>query len=729
MTMVFSKSIFCQSDSSILNKQNELQEFVVHSIKVDEQKPITQTTLNRKQIEAKYFGADVPSLINSTPSVNMYSDNGTGIGYSFFRLRGMDQTRINTTVNGIPINDPENQGVFFNNFADLMSSAESVQIQRGIGTSTNGTSAFGGSINILTKNLNEASEVSINEGVGSFNSQRTSVEMQSGLLQNKFMFYARFGQLNTDGYRKNSGSQIRSYLFSAGYKMKNAMLKFNAFGGFAENQLSYLGVDKTTLDLNAKSNSFINGESDKFNQQFYQLQYTYKFNANNYLFSSVYFVRSSAPQFQFMFPQSWGMPFSYFNLPDVISNNDTLKTAGNMMTSYRLNQTFYGGFLTYNFRKTSWDLTSGIHVNSFSSNHFMEINYGSILPLEFQQNHRVYFNTGNKNEASVFIKFNEHFNNSKANLFVDLQSRISTFKYKETPMQIRQSSYSVENMKWLFFNWRCGFTYTFNALHKMYLMQGQSSREPTRFDYFQDDFATHETKQNDIKSESVLNSELGYEFTHRKFKSKATIFLMQFENQIIGLGQLNNFGYPVTTNVKASYRMGLELDVHYKINNFLQVYNQSSFSKNKIDKVTQFYKTTYAYSDSVLTYNNVNLALSPSVIINQGIKINATQWLSFDFLWRYVSIQYLDNSEDKNIAVPEFNFLDSKLSIQLDKWIKSGKPVLSIQLNNLLNEKYCTSGSVASATNTIDEFGVKGTTPLFFAAAGRNYFVTLSWKF
>ena len=263
---------FAQTDS--LNSKN-MQEFVVKGIKANENLPITQTTLDSKQIKQKYYGADIPSLINYTPSINGYSDNGMGIGYSFFRLRGMDQTRVNTTVNGIPVNDPENMGVYFNNFADLASSAESIQIQRGVGTSTNGVASFGGSVNILTKNLAPKQSATLNFGYGSFGSSRATLEYQSGLINKKLAFYGRISNLQTNGYRNNSGAKITSYLFSAGYFWKKSVLKLNIFGGYAENKLAYNGIDANTLNSNRTFNPLVNGESDAFKQTFYQLHYSY----------------------------------------------------------------------------------------------------------------------------------------------------------------------------------------------------------------------------------------------------------------------------------------------------------------------------------------------------------------------------------------------------------------------------------------------------------------------
>jgi iron complex outermembrane receptor protein len=338
-------SIVAQNEE-LASKRN-LQELVISGLKATDKKPLTFTTIDKKRLEQLYYGADIPSLLQNTPSINSYSDNGTGIGYSYFRLRGMDQTRINTTVNGVPINDPENQGVFFNNFADLASSAEQIQVQRGMGTSTNGTSAFGGSINILTRNLSQNQNASLNLGMGSFGSSRTTAEIQTGLLNQHWIFYGRLGQIYTKGFRNNSGSQIQSYQFSLGYVSKKSILKFNFFGGNAQSKLSYLGIDENSFKTNPRSNPFIYGESDAFKQYFNQVQYSFLLANNQSINASAYLVKSEAPKFQFLFPSTWGYGFDFFNMnatPYYIdNNNDTITSPGNVMSSYSLNQTFYGG--------------------------------------------------------------------------------------------------------------------------------------------------------------------------------------------------------------------------------------------------------------------------------------------------------------------------------------------------------------------------------------------------
>ena len=724
--LALSQISFAQTDS--LNSKN-MQEFVVRGIKANENLPVTQTTLDRKQIEQKYYGADIPSLINATPSINGYSDNGMGIGYSFFRLRGMDQTRVNTTVNGIPVNDPENMGVFFNNFADLASSAENIQIQRGVGTSTNGVANFGGSINILTKNLAPKQSANVNLGFGSFGSSRATLEYQSGMIKNKLAFYGRISNLQTNGYRNNSGAKITSYLFSAGYFWKKAVLKLNVFGGYTENNLAYIGIDANTLSLDRKFNPLVNGESDAFKQTFYQLHYSYQINSKSNFTSSVYFVRGEAPKFQYF----GNFANEYLNLPTYINGNDTQST-NNAMTSYRLNQYFVGTFLNYQYKSGKWDLIANVHANAFKNEHFLEVQSIESYNPAYKPSQNAFFNTGYKNEVSGNIKLNYSIT-SKTSAFGDVQVRNVSFNYSPQIMEYRtiyglnNDNLLVENMNWTFLNYRVGMKHQFNKNINIYALFGRSNREPARVDYFKDEHPYSNIKQSDIKHETVNDYELGASFNNQKLAINANLFYMDFENQIASTGSLNAYGAAINTNVGASLRKGIEIEAIWKLNKKIWLTNSSAFSQNTINKIGLHYFDENTFADTVIIKENATTALSPSVIINQGIRVIPNKWFYAELNYRFVSMQYLDNSEDKKISIPNFHIMDLKFGINLKQWIKYGEPSISVQVNNLTNQLYFPSGNVQGFTNSINSQGKTGTVPLFFPAATQNIFIGLTWKF
>jgi iron complex outermembrane receptor protein len=362
----------------------------------------------------------------------------------------------------------------------------------------------------------------------------------------------------------------------------------------------------------------------------------------------------------------------------------------------------------------------------------MEVAWARNAPVSVAPNHQVYFNTGYKNEASAFIKLNYHLTDALS-VFADAQMRIVSFHYNAKVLDIRKDTSKVDDMNWTFFNPKLGVRYMLNDKTAFYGMVGRTSREPTRSDYFQDDFATNAlTKQSDVKYETVTDFEFGTNFKSKKLVLNANIFAMEFENQIVNTGQINAVGYYITTNVKSSYRRGIELDFLWKINKYVWLMNSSSFSKNKATEIAQHYSLP-DYSDTAITYKNSSLALSPELIINQGIRIIPMSWLYVEANYRYVSMQYLDNSTDKNISLPEFNVIDARIGINLSKWFSYGIPTISIQCNNITSEKYSPSGTTTPYSNTIsyDANGkaINGTSSLYFTAATRNVFVTLNWKF
>lgn len=716
-----------QQDTAV-SKKLELQEAVIREINISKSKPLTFSSLDRKALKQVYYGADVPQLLQQLPSINAYSDNGLGIGYSFFRLRGIDQTRINTTINGIPVNDPENQGVFFHNFADLLSGTETIQVQRGLGTSTYGTSAFGGSVQINTRALAPKFGGELNLGIGSFGSNRISAEVNSGLMGGKWLAYVRVGRVATQGFRNNSAAEVISYQVSLQRNLKKGFLRYHSFGGATQNQLSYLGIDDATYKSDPKTNPFTQGESDAFRQFFHQLQYQVMLNSKNTLSASAYLVRGRAPKFEFIFPESWGYGYDFFNMAPYINGNDTLFTAGDMRTSYCLDQTFMGAYVNHTYYTGKLEINSGVHANRFVADHFMQVISGTRIPAGIESKHEVYRNTGTKQELSAFTKASIDLN--KLRVFADVQLRAATFSYTDKPMEIRPSYGTVEDMNWLFVNPRIGFNYTLSLGDMFYGFVGLGYREPTRFDYLQDDFAPRDVKQNEINPEQVVNSELGYRFMGKKGSMTVNAYFMDFKNQIVGTGALNNFGYAITGNVGQSWRYGLEIE--YRVQLYKQWYwfGNGNMSKNEIASLTQTHFNTDENVSQQFTYKNTPLAFSPNQIWLTGLTTSFfDKRLDVLAQYRFVGEQYVDNTGNKNLKLDHFQTIDLLASYRFKLNSKYAKAFqLSGRVNNLLNAKYAPSGSVGGF-NSIDNAGVRGQTLLRLPAAGINYFVTLSYVF
>jgi iron complex outermembrane receptor protein len=379
-----------------------------------------------------------------------------------------------------------------------------------------------------------------------------------------------------------------------------------------------------------------------------------------------------------------------------------------------------------------------MHANSFSSDHFLEVQSIDKFNPKFQAGQNAFFNTGYKNEISLNFKLNYSISN-KLMAFGDIQFRNASFTYSPERKEYRtiyglnNDNLIVENMNWAFINYRLGVKHQFNSNIQVYAMFGRSNREPARIDYFKDEHPYSEIKQSDIKHETVNDLELGFDLKFSKLTLNTNLFYMDFENQIAATGSLNAYGAPINTNVGASVRKGIEVEVIWKPNKMIWLTNSSSLSQNTIDNIDLHYfylnQNTNAYTDTVISKKNATTALSPSIIINQGIKFIPTNWFFTEFNYRFVSMQYLDNSEDKNVSIPNFHLMDIKFGLNLKKWVKYGEPIISVQINNLANQLYTPSGSVMGYTNYLDDKGKSTSVPLFFPAATRNIFVGLTWKF
>ncbi len=721
-----------QSDS-VSKSKGSLQELIISGIKTSPSMVVSQLTLKRTDLAERYFGADVPSLLNATPSVNSYSDNGTGFGYSYLRIRGMDQSRVNHSINGIPLNDPESQNVFFNNIADMTSGFEQIQVQRGVGISGNGGSSYAGSIQMLTKSVQANQQTEVYTGMGSFGSRRFGISYQSGIHKN-FGVYARISQVATDGYRASSGMQVNNYQLSLAYFIPKGVIALNMFGGFANSKLAYAGITAADLKNNRKMNPFTQGESDGFKQHFFQLQLSKQLNNRFSYNASTYLVLGKATDFQYFFPQSDFTPLNYFNLPNWswLNGNDTVNvTTSNVMASYRLNQVFTGAFANMTYTNQRLQAVVGMHVNNFVADHFMVVQDGDSLPPGTKgKEHQVYFNTGTKNEWNAFAKISYAFH-SKLTGFLDISLRQTNFNYLAKQMAFRPDhTWLVEPMKWFFVNPRFGLNYQLNQHIKFYSNFGLSQREPTRFDYFNDDLANTNVSQSAVLPEQVINAEGGMIVNHPDLQFALNGFYMYFKNQIAATGMLNSYGFPINSNVGESYRAGIELDMNVKIHPKLKFIATCALSQNKINTITMRYANSNTYADTFLVFKNTDAAFSPALIMNQGLRYVPFKWVELEYTNRYVSEQFLDNTSNSRLLLPSYTVSDLRVQFNLSRFVKKMNPILSFRVQNIFNESYCPMGSIQPFTNTIDPTnGSLGSTPLYFPAATRNFFVNLNFTF
>ena len=515
--------------------------------------PITEKIYSQKDLQnLPIDGKDVPAMLTYTPAVQFYSDMGTFYGYSYFRLRGIDQTRINVTLDGVPLNEPEDMGIYFNNYPDFMSTIEDVQIQRGVGTTSNGTASYGGSINFTSKNLSDE-YTRLNFNYGSYNTYRFMAEQNFGINENGLGLTLRFSRINTEGYRDNSGHYGHSLYLSGGLFKRNYALKYVSFYGNQENEMAYLATNINNLKHNRQMNDLSPEEKDNFHYWFNSLSYM-----SEHITNTVYFIKLAG---------KYGVLF-------------------NDMNDFNLDSYYLGNILNVNYDFTRLKLYSGFHLSTYKRNHYLKI-----LADE------IYRNNGIKNEASGFVK-GSYKVSQRVDLFGDVQVRYNEFTYN--------GSVSPPKETWLFVNPKVGINFDM-----FYATIGQNMREPTRNDLFngEDDlneYNVHEAYQ--VVPEKVLDIEAGFKYIKDNVSLNVNLYHMDFTNEIAAIGELSYIGLPLRMNVPKSTRQGIEIETTYRFSKKLSMFNFVGLNKSNIEKygdykdITPLLTPSFTYTGNLI-YN------------------------------------------------------------------------------------------------------------------------------
>lgn len=674
ITFAASYQMYGVGEDSLRTKKDtlrkiQLEEISIQSVRSDQSLQITETTLDQNRIEQNYAGQEVPVILGKTPSVTWYSDGGNYTGYSYLRLRGLDQTRVNFTMNGVPLNEPEDQGAYFSNYPDFLNSMRSIQVQRGVGLSTNGNTSFAGSVNMESPSLKDSAYTELNTNYGSYHTYRISPEFNTGVLKNNWSFYGRYSNVGSDGFRDHSGTQGQSFFLSGGYIGKKGVLKFTGFTGVSKNQMAYLAIADSSLKKNYTANFLTRNEKDEFKQTLLMIQYIAPLGKNSFLTTTGYYNYLEGG-------------YDILFMPDLYN--------------FSVKSDFYGGMINYQYQKNGFRINAGFHMNDYNRFH-----YSFIQPDE---NKLLYKNYGHKSELAAFLKAS--YTKKKFTIFGDLQYRNAQFNYyadKNTPI-------NIESVNWQFINPKGGLSYLISNKHVLYATIGKTSREPTRNDMFAgydniDSLNYLEIgKLKRVKSEEVTDVEAGVKINVTKVKIDFNLYSMEFKNEIAAIGQLSYIGLPLRKNVESSYRRGVELDLLAEPIRRLVFGTQFNLSSNRIKTFTTDYDS--------LTYTNVRPLLTPEMILNQTVSYGFTKWFKAEVGARYLSESFLDNSNNKNYVIPSSLTFNGAVCFTFMK-----RHSLNFMVNNITDQKYYTSGYVQAGQS------------YYFAMATRNYFVTLKLRF
>ncbi|HEX7830266.1 MAG TPA: TonB-dependent receptor, partial [Thermoanaerobaculia bacterium] len=565
-----------------------------------------------------------------------------GAGYSYISLRGVSPSRINFTLDGVPLADSEDMGTYFADFPDLARSLESIQIQRGVGTSTVGTPSFGGSVNMESLALSQDSRTEATVGLGSFDGRQASVGWQSGALPGGISLYTRVSFLENDGFRDNSASRQRNLFFSGSKELGGALLKLTGFVGHMNIQSSYYAADEATLETDLKFNPLRPEEREEFGYNLGQLQYIRRLGDASDMTASVYFQRG----------YGWYQLFS----------------SANELRRYGLDGMLLGSIVTYSRTSGAMTLNTGVHVNRFRRDHARD---------NLVHDRRDYANYGVKGEANAFAKVS--YDLGPWLLYGDAQVRHATFDY--------EGSADIDAIDWTFFNPKVGARYRLNATSSVYASAGMTTREPTRNDMLLgEDNAPVSIDLNGVRPERVLDIEAGWSHRTAKLELNANVYAMEFHNEIAATGEQSEIGLALRKNVDRSYRRGVELEAAWQVTPDIRLRTGANVSRNRIREWTQFidvYDAEGNYAGNTpRTFRDVEPLLTPSVILNQGIDYTPNGRFSAGATGRWVGRAYLDNTNNDAFDTPSFFLLDAKASYAITPWAR-----VSLQVNNLLNAK------------------------------------------
>jgi iron complex outermembrane recepter protein len=684
-------------------------EVLVRATRASENSASTYRNISKEELEKNNLGQDLPFLLNQTPSVVVSSDAGNGIGYTGIRIRGSDPTRLNVTINGIPYNDPESQGTFWVNLPDFASSVDNIQIQRGVGTSTNGAGAFGGSLNIQTTTKQDSAYAELNNTFGSYQTLKNTINAGTGLINNKFSFDGRLSRIKSDGYIDRGSSMLKSYFLSGAYYGKKDLIRVNVFSGSEKTYQAWNGVPENLLKTNRTFNGFTyDDQTDNYTQDHYQFLYSHtfsdKFSANtalHYTYGRGYFEEFKEDQ-----------KLENYGINPAIVGASTIDRS-DLIRRRWLDNNFYGLTYSLNYNPSKELIfTLGGAYNEYDGDHFGEVIRGQFVPIGNTIS-PYYKGNGFKKDFNTYAKAD--FELGKLKLFADLQYRSVSYRVNGTDKN--RMNLDQEDLLH-FFNPKFGLSYTLNSMNNVYASVAVANKEPNRDDYI------NSTPANRPLSENLLDIEAGYRLGGSRINAGINAYGMIYRNQLVLTGKVNDVGEYIRQNVEDSHRYGIEADTRLQINNKLAWTVTASISDNKIKKFTEYVDDYDNGGQIVNNYKNTDLAFSPNFIGSGELSWQAHKKTEIALLSKYVGKQYLDNTSNSQRSLDAFFVND--LRLRYNTSFKGVKNIgITLMVNNVFSELYEANGYTFSYL-----YGGDFTTENFYyPQAPRNFLLALGLKF
>jgi len=728
-----------------------LEEVQIVSTRATSKTPVAFTDVNKEQINKQNFGLDIPFLLSSTPSVLTTSDAGGGVGYTSIRVRGTDATRINITTNGIPMNDAESHSIYWVNTPDIASSLEDMQIQRGAGTSTNGAGAFGGSINMRTQGIPSKAYAEIAGSYGSFNTHKETFKVGSGLINNHWAFDARLSNIQSDGYRDRSTSDLKSYFLQGGFYGENTSVKLITFGGKEKTYHAWDGISKEMLTTHRRYNpngeikegnenapdakviGFYDDQMDNYRQTHYQLLV-------NHTFSPVWNMNVAlhyTDGYGYYQEYKNGRTLKEYGLVPYTIEGVTYKKS-NLVRQKLVESDFGGGVFSFNYKNNRLDAAIGGGFNYYKNDHYGKVLWVKNYIGEMAADHEYYRNTGRKTDGNIYAKANYELG-SGFNLYADMQYRYIKYKingnndkWDYTADPARPQRLDI-NEDFSFFNPKAGLFWQINPSNNIYASFGVAQKEPSRNNYTDGLFTKFP------KPEKMFDYELGYTYRNSRFTAGANLYYMDYTDQLVLNGRLNDIGEPMAENVKDSYRMGMELTAGVKLSSWLRWDVNATWSKNRIKNYVEYVSDYDAswnelWTQTARELGTTPIAFSPSFMAGSLVGFSHKGWEA-SFQSQYVSRQYLDNSGSRENSLDAYfvSHLHAgyTFNVRYTKGVTVGATVY-----NIFNKKYETNGysQTAAVYETDDQKNKVGeaniySDPRYYPMAGAKVLFNVAIKF
>lgn len=713
---LFSFQVYAQDvvTDTIKPKEIPLDEVLVSAVRVTTQSPVTFSNLKKEEYQSRNLGQDIPIMMNYLPSVVTTTDAGAGVGYTGIRVRGSDATRVNVTINGIPYNDSESQGTFWVNMPDFASSTESLQLQRGVGTSTNGAGAFGASLNLLTDSYSKDASGEISNSFGSFNTRKHTVKFSTGLMNDKFEIAGRLSNIYSDGFIDRAFSDLKSYFLQGTYVGETTLIKALAFGGNQRTYQAWYGLEDPEKLQNDRTFNvagmyfdengnmkFYDNETDNYQQDHYQLHWNERWNehwssnfALHYTIGKGYFEQYRQNQ-----------RFENYGLTPISIGGETINRT-DLIRRRWLDNDFYGTTFSVNYKKDAVDFIIGGGANKYEGAHFGEIIWARFAS-QSEIRDRYYDDFSTKTDVNFFAKLNYDLTD-KWRLFGDLQYRYVGFTANGEDTGIVDDRFNFVNPK-------AGITYTLNNANSFYFSYAKAQREPNRNDY----------EAGNPVPEKLDDFELGWRHISNKTKLNVNIYYMKYKNQLVLTGELNDVGAPIRANSGDSYRLGLEVDATIQLSDqwFLQPNVTASQNKNQ----------NFVFQrDGVLqNLGTTNIAFSPDFIAANRLTFMPMKNLHFSFLSKYVSEQFMGNIDAQSSKLDAYFVNDLNISYQIETKTIFKSIHFNALVNNIFDLKYESNGYFYTFDDDFSNPGSISTVEVagFYPQAGINFLLGMSLFF